>query len=434
MDPPRPNGAKIAGMSRFARAVRQAQSPPLPVRPLLRKCSACRSEGSASTEAGARFDFGHLDMVPPRAQPLVVGAAGDHFEQEADRVADAVMARGPVPATAASPARVQREGGAGAPTVAPAIVHDVLATPGHGLDASTRASLEPRFGHDLGHVRVHTDDRAARSARSVDALAYTVGRDIVFGPGQYRPDTRQGQRLVAHELAHVAQQGGADAMLQRATDDELASNDTPAEDEEDEAEDGDTPTEGDERSEDGPVDLGEAPQTLDDKPKVKPKDDKPKAPDRTITEVDVDLSGQTLVINWSDGTTSKPITVSTGKGKPNTKDDPCKDPSVDGSNCTPPGSYTIGFLGTKDHKNNKGDRMAWYAEFIGGRSIGIHDSQPVTGTPKSHGCVRIDLASAELINKHVVKGKTKVVVTGTAPTKPYKKAAPAKPKPKAKGK
>src|SRR5262249_51739086 len=83
----------------------------------------------------------------------------------------------------------------------------VLRSPGRPLDASTRAFIEPRFGHDFSQVRVHTDTRAAESARSVNALAYTVGRNVVFGAGQYAPQSYAGRRLIAHELTHVIQQG-----------------------------------------------------------------------------------------------------------------------------------------------------------------------------------------------------------------------------------
>ena len=69
--------------------------------------------------------------------------------------------------------------------------------------------MEPRFGHDFSGVRVHTDARAAESAWSVNALAYTVGRDVVFGTGQYAPGTSGGRRLLAHELTHVVQQQGS---------------------------------------------------------------------------------------------------------------------------------------------------------------------------------------------------------------------------------
>jgi outer membrane protein OmpA-like peptidoglycan-associated protein len=88
----------------------------------------------------------------------------------------------------------------------PSIVHEVLRSPGQPLDVETRAFMEPRFGHDFSQVRVHTDAQAAESARTVNALAYTVGRDVVFGAGHYSPRTMTGQQLLAHELTHVVQQ------------------------------------------------------------------------------------------------------------------------------------------------------------------------------------------------------------------------------------
>ena len=89
--------------------------------------------------------------------------------------------------------------------VAPPIVHDVLSSPGQPLDPATRSFMEPRFGHDFSGVRVHTDGRAAASARDVNANAYAVGHNIVFGAGQFAPTTYEGRRLLAHELAHVVQ-------------------------------------------------------------------------------------------------------------------------------------------------------------------------------------------------------------------------------------
>jgi hypothetical protein len=87
---------------------------------------------------------------------------------------------------------------------------------GQPLDAGTRAVVEPRFGQDFGHVRVHTDAAAARSAEAIHAKAYTAGSDIVFGPGQYAPHSDSGRRLLAHELTHVAQQAaGQTAAVQR---------------------------------------------------------------------------------------------------------------------------------------------------------------------------------------------------------------------------
>jgi hypothetical protein len=96
-------------------------------------------------------------------------------------------------------------------TSVPGVVHEVLSASGQPLDASTRAMMEPRFGHDFSRVRVHTGQRAADSARQVNAIAYTVGHHIVFNSGQYAPGTATGSRLLAHELSHVVQQRGADA-------------------------------------------------------------------------------------------------------------------------------------------------------------------------------------------------------------------------------
>jgi len=73
----------------------------------------------------------------------------------------------------------------------------------------------PRFGHDFSRVRVHTDARAATVARSLDALAFTVGDDIAFAPGQYRPGSDEGRALLAHELTHTIQQTGGVARVQR---------------------------------------------------------------------------------------------------------------------------------------------------------------------------------------------------------------------------
>ncbi len=95
----------------------------------------------------------------------------------------------------------------------PSIVHEVIQSPGETLDINTRTFFEPRFGYDFSNVRVHTDTQAAESAHSINAKAYTVGRDIVFGIGQYNPRTDKG--LIAHELAHVVQQGFGIKQIQR---------------------------------------------------------------------------------------------------------------------------------------------------------------------------------------------------------------------------
>ncbi|MGB9177080.1 MAG: DUF4157 domain-containing protein, partial [Methanoregula sp.] len=78
---------------------------------------------------------------------------------------------------------LQRSAVHNGPEHVPPIVHDILREPGRPLDAGMRAFMEPRFGYDFSGVRIHTDAKAAESARAVNALAYTVGNRIVFGPG-----------------------------------------------------------------------------------------------------------------------------------------------------------------------------------------------------------------------------------------------------------
>ena len=91
----------------------------------------------------------------------------------------------------------------------PTIVQEVLQSPGQPLEPGARALMESRFGHDFSKVRVHTDSRAAESARAVNALAYTVEQDMVFDAGQYEPSSTTGQALLAHELTHTLQQRNA---------------------------------------------------------------------------------------------------------------------------------------------------------------------------------------------------------------------------------
>jgi hypothetical protein len=186
---------------------------PGPALLLQRKC-AC---GESSDLTGSCSDCGKKKLVgQPLQRKLRINEPGDRYEQEADRVADQVM-RMAEPASESDASKfsrsalVQRNVGANAagPAAAPAIVQDVVSSPGEPLDAGTRAFFEPRFGHDFSRVRVHSDRHAAESARAVNALAYTVGPDVAFGAGQYRVNSTEGRRLLAHELTHVVQQSAA---------------------------------------------------------------------------------------------------------------------------------------------------------------------------------------------------------------------------------
>lgn len=154
---------------------------------------------------------------------LAVGAPDDVHEQEADRVADEVM-RMPGPAlkpgilNSSTAPFVQGKRAEKIPDrqQIPPIVQDVLSSSGQPLDARPRSFFELRFGHDFGKVRLHTNARAKASAQAVNALAYTVGSHIVLGEGQNGSETMAGNRLLAHELAHVVQQSATAIAVNHA--------------------------------------------------------------------------------------------------------------------------------------------------------------------------------------------------------------------------
>ncbi len=162
---------------------------------------------------------------------LTVNTPGDVHEQEADRVADQVMRmrQGDAPIVQRMPLTpvdgvmrkcggceereqegVQRKetgGGDASGKAAPSVVSDVLFSGGgQPMDGGTRQFMESRMGQDFSQVRIHTDSRAAESASAIQARAYTSGRDVVFGSGEYQPESEGGRRLLAHELVHVGQQ------------------------------------------------------------------------------------------------------------------------------------------------------------------------------------------------------------------------------------
>ena len=165
---------------------------------------------------------------------LAIGASNDPLEQEADRIASQVMA-GPAPSyiNPISPG-VQRFTGhtIGQTDLAPASVDRVLARSGMPVESTLRQDMEQRFGYDFSKVRVHTGDAAEQSARDVSAHAYTVGHNIVFGARQFAPGTNEGQRLLAHELTHVVQQGKRENSTGNL---QLGVMDTPQEAEADQA-------------------------------------------------------------------------------------------------------------------------------------------------------------------------------------------------------
>jgi len=181
---------------------------PQPPRARQFSISAIPAKGACACGGGCPRCQAIREQVP-------VSAPGEALEREADRIAERVMREPAQPvvgeglvreASGTQLSRAPLRPVAVASPVAPAAIGEALRGPHRPLDATTREFFEPRLGRDLGAVRVHTGAEAAASARALDAQAYTFGRDIVFGAGQYDTGTAAGQRLLAHELAHVVQQ------------------------------------------------------------------------------------------------------------------------------------------------------------------------------------------------------------------------------------
>ncbi len=176
---------------------------------------------------------------------LTISQPGDEFEQEADQVAQQVMR---MPDTAADEIRISRlqpptsiqracskceeetdkderhlqaksiAGGTSTPSLSET-VSAAMKGSGEPLPRATRRFFEPRFGRDFSHVRVHANQEAAAAALSINARAYTIGHDIVFGGGQYGPTTPAGRELIAHELTHTIQQGVSAPVIARKGED-----------------------------------------------------------------------------------------------------------------------------------------------------------------------------------------------------------------------
>lgn len=190
----------------------------------------------------AHFNFGDIAINNIQAK-LKVSQPDDVYEQEADRVAEQVMNLLLLPSEPVNPTvksigadnteninrkcigckmeneeeeeeeimKVSRKksnakNSLNVPDSAVQTINDVVHSGGSPLDVSTEVFMESRFGHDFSNVRIHTDEMAARSSNSVNALAYTVGNHVAFGAGQYSPNSLEGLWLIAHELTHVLQQ------------------------------------------------------------------------------------------------------------------------------------------------------------------------------------------------------------------------------------
>jgi outer membrane protein OmpA-like peptidoglycan-associated protein len=185
-------------------------------------------EVSPPVVPGPQFDFARVPIMPSLIQRRpAISSPNDPFERKADEVADKVMRMVEPAPMGTTPVANQRKPAAHevdeeetiqarpVPSGNPEAALDEEAAghtaerDGAPLPQAARGFFKPRFGRDFSHVRVHADGEAASAARAVGARAYTVGRNIMFGSGEYAPNGAEGRRLLAHELAHVVQRSSA---------------------------------------------------------------------------------------------------------------------------------------------------------------------------------------------------------------------------------
>jgi lipoprotein-anchoring transpeptidase ErfK/SrfK len=157
-------------------------------------------------------------------------------------------------------------------------------------------------------------------------------------------------------------------------------------------------------------------QQKTERKRVKKKHVRTKKNDLFITRIEVDLTAQMLTITWSEGEPQQGRhIISSGRGRPGTKDEPCKEPNKADSWCTGIGDYKPQFLTGENYRSCRGDSMKWYVEYDAKRNIGFHGGQRVTGKPLSHGCVRVKNDVAKLIHEHITE-ETEIQIRGKAAT------------------
>jgi len=269
----------------------------------------------------------------------------------------------------------RKESAAGSAPEATSTVDQTLQSSGQSLDTGTRDFMESRFGYDFSQVRIHNDPLAHQSSSGINALAYTHGEHIVFGAGQYQPETDTGKELLAHELTHTIQQGMG------------------------------MPS--------GKIQRRDAPY---------------------IKKVTVHLKPpQTADLEWegtapADADGKDHFTVSTGKGYSDKYDDPgtctrncCTDamtqcappwnePGRVGACCTYYGSDY--WTGVSEEEHGVGGWKWWtpIQPYYSQRGIALHQHDTVTGDPIGHGCVRMENDNAKRIHDYSNGRKTNVTI------------------------
>ena len=179
---------------------------------LQRRCDC----GNSTTAGEQCEECGNKNL----RRKLRIGATNDPLELEADRVADQIMAMPANSAAGTTAPHIQRveSQGSGYQAAAPVSVNRALAESGRPLEPHLEREMEQRFGRDFSRVRIHSSGIAEQSASDVNARAYTVGHNIVFGTGQYVPGSGEGQKLLAHELSHVVQQSSSNTLRRTPAD------------------------------------------------------------------------------------------------------------------------------------------------------------------------------------------------------------------------
>lgn len=305
---------------------------------------------------------------------------------------------------------------AGAPAPPGRVARDIVPRgAGRPLEAPVERFMGERFGRDFSAVRIHTDSAAAGSARQLNARAYTVGSNIYFNEGRYSPNAPDGQRLLAHELTHVAQQDHAPERLQRQ-DDAGSDDKKPT-------------TLADGGTEEVPVDTGDAEEQTSGKHKASSACNQagcrqghakaevagdcnsggpPDNQQEFIKHLEVSVGAGTVVATWSGGGTDQWSCTGNVNGKKGGKKYGMP---------TPRGDDKIGVKCGVHHTNQitkkrkVPDNMGWFTGLAKwGRRVGFHDSQPVGGGYVSHACIRVCCNHAEIINKNTWSGKTTVHV------------------------
>ncbi|MBL7745890.1 MAG: DUF4157 domain-containing protein [Chitinophagaceae bacterium] len=337
----------------------------------------------------------HSDQDKELLQPLLIqcklaiGAPDDPLEDEADTMADTIMRmpeqsyiqrkcshceeeeklqRKPLVSF------IQRKESSAGAVASDAITNQIHSSKGSGssMDSHTQSFMQSRFGTDFSHVKIHTGANAAQLNRELSAKAFTVGSDIYFNDGQYNPNSNEGKHLLAHELTHTVQQGGmVERKVQRQWD-AIGTTDCSA------------------------VPSGAWLQSV-------------------LVNQEIP---QSVTLNWSNGTSESAI-CSTGKGHccaDASSDTACDaaTSNVTDTNCTP---ITSGAAPVISERKLSHNGWLFWNTFVPHRGIALHQHDKVTGEPLSHGCVRMEEATAKKIFCGARRNQTQVRVQGFA--RPY---------------